>query len=121
MRGREKDLKKLLWENVRALMLDKYGRENLTLLAKEAGIGVASIQRIKEMQTSVGIDILEKVAKAFRMEPHQIICPVVDAKHFQTVCIAYNLASNESKALLLGLAEQIIRVHNRAEQAGKGD
>lgn len=121
MRGREKDLKRLLWENVQALMMDKYGRENLTLLAKEAGIGVASIQRIKEMQTSVGIDIVEKVAKAFRLEAHQLMCSISDVKSFHTVCVAYNLASNESKALLLGLAEQIIRVHNRAEQAGKGD
>ena len=59
------DYKAILWANVSALMVAKYGKENLTRLANDSGAGPGTMTRIKEMKTSVGMDVLEKIAKVF--------------------------------------------------------
>ncbi len=65
----------VLWANVRALMVNRWGKENLTQLALAAKIGPGSATRIKEQKTSVGLDVLEKVAKAFGLQPWQLLVP----------------------------------------------
>jgi len=72
-------LKRVLWLNVSTLMKKHYKRENLSQLATDAGVGLASIDRIKKMQTSVGLDIVEAVAGAFKMQPWQLLVPALDA------------------------------------------
>lgn len=69
------DTKEVLWANVLELMSQAYGREHLSKFAADVGIGNASMTRIKERQTSVGVDILEKVAKRFSLEPWQLLVP----------------------------------------------
>lgn len=70
------DSKVVLWRNVSALMRKRWGGENLSRLARDAGIGPGSATRIKEMRTSVGLDVLEKVAACFDLDPWQLL--VVD-------------------------------------------
>ena len=72
------DPKTVLWTNVLALMQHHYGRENLSKLAREAKIGPGSATRIKEQQTSVGLDVLEKVADCFGLEPWHLLIVGLD-------------------------------------------
>lgn len=72
--GEDKSIKKVLWRNVQALMVQKYGRENINRLAADAKIGIGSVQRIKAAETSVGVDLVEAVAEAFQVYPWQLLC-----------------------------------------------
>ncbi|MBD9407155.1 helix-turn-helix domain-containing protein [Acidovorax sp. ACV02] len=71
----DRDSKHILWQNVSALMQRDYGKENLTALSKNAHIGPGTVTRIKEQETSVGLDVLDKVARAFKIEPWQLLQP----------------------------------------------
>ena len=71
----KRDSKLVLWNNVSALMKARYGKENLTRLAKDAGIGPGTASRIKEHETSVGIDVLDAIAKAFKVSAWQLLVP----------------------------------------------
>lgn len=86
------DPKKILWDNVRLLMVQKYGEENLWKAAHEAKVGPATMGRIKEMRTSTGIDTLEKLAALFKVEPWQLLVPGIDTQemlvlqHMKEMC-----------------------------------
>ena len=54
--------KSTLWASVLALMNQHYGGENLQRFAKDADIGIATVQRIKEQQTSIGLNVLDKIS-----------------------------------------------------------
>ena len=69
------DAKTVLWRNVLALMVKKYGKENLTRFANEAHIGPGTATRMKDQATSVGVDVLEKAAEVFGVEPWQLLLP----------------------------------------------
>lgn len=70
--------KTILWENVAALMAHHWGGENLTRLSREAKIGPGTCTRIKEQQTSVGLDVLAKVAGAFQLQAWHLLTPNLD-------------------------------------------
>lgn len=72
------DSKKVLWENVSQLMRMEFGRENLTQLAAKVGIGPGTSTRLKAQETSVGTDILDQIAHAFKVEPWQLLVPGID-------------------------------------------
>jgi hypothetical protein len=76
IRMNRKDSKKVLWANVSRLMVARYGKENLTRLSQEAGIGPATCSRIKQQTTSVGTDVIEAIAKALKVSTWQLL--VVD-------------------------------------------
>jgi transcriptional regulator with XRE-family HTH domain len=69
------DSKKTLWINVLALMERDYGGENLNRLAREAKVGLATATRLKNQGTSVGLDVLDKIAAAFRVSPCELLSP----------------------------------------------
>lgn len=68
-------MKRVIWENLTALMESHWGAVNLNQLAREAGIGPASVTRIKNQETSIGIDVLEKLASIFDLQPWQLLVP----------------------------------------------
>ena len=70
-----------LWEAVEELMKARYGKVNVTKLGEEAKIGGTS-SRIKARDTSVGLEILEKVARTFGIEPYQLLIPDKDLRQF---------------------------------------
>lgn len=72
------DSKETLWANVLALMKHHYGKENLTRFSADVGIGPATATRIKDRRTSVGLDVLEKIAAKFSLEPWQLLVPGLD-------------------------------------------
>ena len=73
------DSKKVLWDNVSRLMDKRYGKENLTKLAKDAKMGPGSATRIKNQETSVGTDILDQLAVALEVQTWQLLVPDLDA------------------------------------------
>jgi hypothetical protein len=73
------DGKKVLWDNISALMEHHWQGENLTRLAREADIGPGTATRIKKQKTSVGIDVVERLSRLFGLEPWQLLVPGFDA------------------------------------------
>ena len=65
--------KAMLWENVSALMVKRYKREHLTNFASDVGVSPGTATRIKVQSTSVGIDVLDKIADFFKIEPWQLL------------------------------------------------
>ena len=70
--------KAVLWTNVQALMRKHYGGENLSRLSRECDVGLGTSARIKRRQTSVGIDILARIAERFDLQPWQLLVPGFD-------------------------------------------
>jgi transcriptional regulator with XRE-family HTH domain len=104
------DFKRVLWENVSALMQKHFGRENLTRLARETKCGPGTATRIKERETSVGIDVLEKIASAFNLQPWQLLVPGFDPSHPPTL----KPVTAEERALyerLLADAQQLAKLN----------
>jgi hypothetical protein len=73
------DSKAALWQAILSLMQRHYGEENLLRLSKEAKIGLGSTSRLKAQETSVGVDLIDKVAARFKLEPWQLLVPGFDA------------------------------------------
>lgn len=74
-------MKTVIWENISSLMVSNWGKENLTRLSREAKIGPATCSRIKEQNTSVGIEVIEAVAKVFGVQPWQMLVKGLDPTH----------------------------------------
>lgn len=77
------DTKKILWENVKSLMVEKYGEENLYRTMKDSKltgypISLGSLQRIKEQKTAIGLDVIDKLARFFNMESWQLLIEGLD-------------------------------------------
>lgn len=75
---RHKALRTTLGANVSALMLHAWGEENLTKLGREAHVSAATVQRIRAGTHGAGIDILEKIARVFGIQPWQLLVPNLD-------------------------------------------
>lgn len=74
--------KQILWANVSALMKEKYGGENLTRLSRDTKIGPGTTTRIKMCETSVGVEVLEKISAAFSVETWQLLAPELGSNLF---------------------------------------
>ena len=79
--------KALLWRNVAALMRKRYGSENLNRLARDAKIGPATASRIKDMKTSVGLDVIDRIASVFGLVAWQLLVPDLDPTNIPVVMI----------------------------------
>jgi transcriptional regulator with XRE-family HTH domain len=124
----EGTLKKLLWENVAELMRIRYGQENLNRLAKEAHIGVGSVARIKEGTTSVGLEIVEAIAKVFKVSPFQLLIPAKEReaykllatdKNFMHILRAYTETDERGREILLANAHIITGGTRARSEAGE--
>ena len=56
-------------------MQKRYGKENLTRLAADAKIGPGTCSRMKAQETSVGLEVIDKVAALFDVEPWELLVP----------------------------------------------
>ena len=75
---KEPTVYEILWENCLALMIDRYGKENLNAFARDTKIGPGSASRIKAAKTDVGLGVLVKIAKAFKLQPWHLLMPDLD-------------------------------------------
>jgi transcriptional regulator with XRE-family HTH domain len=97
------DSKAVLWKSVSALMQKHYGEENLSRLARECKIGPGTATRIKEATTSVGLEIIDKIAKNFAVEPWELLVPSFDPGNRPTL----QPLSEQEKKLYARLAEAL--------------
>ena len=79
------DSRVVVWASVSALMRKHWGAENLNRLAREAGIGPATVVRMKEQQTSVGLEVLDKVAAVFNAQSWQLLVPGMNPECMPTL------------------------------------
>jgi transcriptional regulator with XRE-family HTH domain len=103
-RGGVSDSRKVLWKSVSALMASHYGGENLTRLAKDCGFGPATSSRLKEAKTSVGIEVIDKIAKHFHVQAWELLVPGFDPGNRPT---------------LQPLTEQERKLHERLREIAK--
>lgn len=75
------DSRQVLWSNVAALMTHRWGEENLNRLAREAGIGLGTAARLKAQATSVGLELVDRLALCFHVEPWQLLVPGASASN----------------------------------------
>lgn len=77
--------KSALWGSVQALMQQHYGKENLQRFAKDTHIGIATVVRIRDQQTSVGLDVLDKISARFNTSAWQLLVPGFDPANKPTL------------------------------------
>lgn len=93
-----------MWARIQTLMSERWGAENQNRLAREAGIGVATVSRLKQADTSIGLDVLEKIASALGVEAWQLICP--------PEIVGPDGAFQSLSPLALDLARSLDRIHD---------
>ena len=112
------DIKRWLWTNVRELMDQRWGGENLSRLAKEGRLGPGTAQRIKESETSVGVDIVAKVAAVFRVAPHQLLVSPEDKTAIRLLRVWQE--TDEKGRLMLETAVEAAEQRRHGGIAGMG-
>ena len=77
-----KDSKSAVWVSVEKLMLDRWGRVNLSRMARESGLALGTASRLQHGNDdgSIGLDKVEKIAALFNVEPWQLLDPNFDPK-----------------------------------------
>lgn len=75
------DAKKILWQNIQQLMLAQWGKLNLSRLARESGVGEASIHRLPKTDLGVELATIVGCAKALKRHPWQLLHPNPDQVH----------------------------------------
>lgn len=69
------DAKSQLWIAVEKLMLQHYGKINISRLSRDAEIGLGTVARLQNADLGIGLDKVEKIAKAFGLEVHELLNP----------------------------------------------
>ncbi len=100
------DSKKVVWKSITALMQKHYGGENLTRLAKDCKFGPGTSTRLKEQKTSVGLDVLDKIAKKFGVDTWQLLVPGFNPNSIPTL----QPISEQERKLYERLAEVVREV-----------
>ena len=90
IRMTEKDLKVILWENVQALMKERYGAVILARLAEDTGLAPANMTRLKQAKTSIGMDMVTEIAQALKVEPWQLLVDSLVADKLPTLATPSN-------------------------------
>jgi hypothetical protein len=67
--------KELLMENVKLLMLDRYGKENISRFGQDTGLSNGGTQRVLDPLSDVRTEALTKIAAAFDLEIWQLLAP----------------------------------------------
>jgi hypothetical protein len=116
-------IKRYLWENVAALMKKHWNEENVTRLAREAKIG-GSASRIKEQETSVGLGVVFKVAKLFKVEPFALLAPpelrnVLSDDNLLKIARIYGQTDDEGRRVMT-TAARIAEARSDVGSAGVG-
>lgn len=84
------DTKEIIWNNVKALMVKKYGKENLYKTSTDSNktISLGALQRIKERETAVGVDVLDKIARFFEVQTWHLLLPNLDVDNPPVILIS---------------------------------
>lgn len=78
-------VEKVLAENLRALMATHLDLDSQPKLAKAAKLNQTTIGRVLGAKHRVQIDTLESLARAFHLEPYQLLIPGLNARNPQVL------------------------------------
>lgn len=108
------NIRNVLWQNLETLMTRAWGRTNLNRLAREAGIGTATMARLQELGQNVGVDMLIKLGRPFRRQPWELLSPTLGPFSDEAIEIAHSFdALDESKkAAAYAVIVQILEFGN---------
>lgn len=67
-----------LWQNVERLMNKEWGKINLKGFARKCKVGIGTVQRIQAQNTSIGLDVLDKIAQVHQLAAWQLLVPGFD-------------------------------------------
>ena len=97
--------KEILWDNLKTLMVERYGEENLYKLHIEskdnAQISLGSLSRIKARETAVGLDVLDRLASFFNVTPAMLITKDLTPHPLDEHKKNFDTAPGNQKLLLL--------------------
>lgn len=97
-------------------MRAQWGEENLARLAKHAHVGIATIHRIKALDTSIGIDILAELAAVFGKEAWQLLRPETVADELSQPAAAigrmFDRVPDGRQAVAFALVSQLLEFEN---------
>jgi hypothetical protein len=102
------DTKQVLWENLQALMNYYFEKENLSELHRRSKIGLASLDRIKKQETSVGIDTLEKLAEVFGLQAWHLLTPNLNPSNPPVVWLTQ--AEHDLYERMRDAAQQLLKI-----------
>lgn len=110
--------KQILWENLQALMFQRYGEENLYRLYKESNteISLGSLSRIKAQETAVGLDVLDRLANFFCVTPAMLITKGLDRHPLDEYKKDFDSAADNQKSMLLVMLASLNRDSNINDQ-----
>lgn len=75
------DIKKVILESALSLMRQHYGddEKSMTRLMVECGYGAATGTRLRQAETNVGVELIDKMAAKFKLQAWQLLVPGFDA------------------------------------------
>jgi hypothetical protein len=105
------DSRAALWASVRALMVKEYGRENINRFSQRTKIPLATIGRIKSQQTSVGLEVIDRIAASFGLSGWQLLVPGFDPATPPVLRAAKNGESAMYERMLAAARELVAAEH----------
>ena len=104
----EQTLRETVWRNVSALMVKRWGRENLTRLGAESGTGPATPSRLKNYSQAVGLEVLQKLASALKVEPWELLQPAPFSPEASEIAKLFDAIEDESKDKAYAIIVQML-------------
>lgn len=69
------NIRSIVADNMAALMRARWDEENTNRLARDAKMGAATIQRIKDQAADFRVEAIAKIAAALHVDPWQLLVP----------------------------------------------
>jgi len=93
--------RKVLAQNLNALLNSRIGPSNQSELKRKSGVAQSTIGRVIRGEVSATVDTLGQIAKCYGLEPWQLLVAGMDPKNAPVL----QMASAEEKALYIRLKE----------------
>jgi transcriptional regulator with XRE-family HTH domain len=111
--AKKRDAATVLADNLTLLMqVKKINSE--PELEKISDVAQKTINNIRHKRNFPKLDTIEKLADAFGMQVHQLLCPLEDIK-FLAVCLAWVQSDERGRDDLHAIAEAVLKTRERSE------
>jgi hypothetical protein len=107
--------KAILWKNVETLMKRDFGKVNILKFHQKTKLSLGMIQRIKEQQTNMGIDVLDQIAAVYGLQSWHLLIPDLDPSNPPLVLISD--VEKRFYASMKQSAESFASIHKRAPES----
>lgn len=110
--GGKKSAAAVLASNLRGLMADDRTRtlSSSPKVAARSGVAQRTVNNMEKARHDPHLSSIEAIARAFSLEPYQLLCPQDEKEFFQLVR-AWHAGTPQERELLLAAAETVTRRH----------